>query len=214
MKIKILLLFIFISTRIFSQEKGIGFEYSFEIEIANKEMAEKLKENSEFQFSKSFNVFYTEKGILRFIEKSNNYIQSSIFNNKNNELIIFDSNGIVTEKSGDYNKPKIKSVNSESEGIITFKTASGIYNYYYNPEKFKINSSNYNNLGEHCFYEFIKGTGVIPEKIIYEFGIMKFIMKLIKPIELNSNEIELLNEIVDNPNKKGIKKFINFIGGK
>jgi len=210
MKIKLLLLFIFISFRIFSQEEGSGFKYSFDLEITNEEMSEQLKENPEFQFSKSFKVFYTEKGILRFIEKSNNYIQSSIFNNENNEIIIFDSNGIISKESGAYNKPKIKNINSESKGIITFKTASGVYNYYYNPAKLKINSSNYNNLGEHCFFEFIKEAGVIPQKIIFELGIMKFIMKFKKSFELNSDEIKLLNEIVDKPNEKGIKKFINF----
>lgn len=210
MKIVFLILISFISFQFVGQEKGIGFEYSFDIEISNNEMAEKLKENPAFQFSKYFKVFYTENGILRFIEKSNNYVQSSIFNNENNVLIIFDQDGIKSEESGDYNKPKIKSIDSESQGLITYKTTSGVYNYFYTPEKWKINSLNYKNLGEHCFYEFINETGVIPEKVIYEFGFMKFILELKRPIELDPDEIKTLTEIIQEPNNKKIKEFIEF----
>jgi hypothetical protein len=214
MKGKLLLLFIFITFRIFSQENNIGIEYSFDVEITNKAIAKKLKDNPEFQFSKSFKVFYTEKGALRFIEKSNNFIQSSIFNNKKNELILFDKTGITSEKEGDNNKPEIKSKKSESKNTITYKTKSGNYNYYYNPEKMKLESLNLNKLGEHCFNEFINETGVLPEKIVYEFGFMKFIVKLEKTINLSSEEIKFLNKIIKKTNKKGIEKFIEFNEGK
>jgi len=78
----------------------------------------------------------------------------------------------------------------------------------------KLNSSNLNKLGEHCFSEFISETGVLPEKIVFEFGFMRFIVELKKTISLNSKEIECLNKIIKNPNKKGIKKFIEFNKGK
>ena len=214
MKIKLFLITIFITSGLFSQEANIGLEYSFDIQITNKVIAEKLKEKPEFQFSKSFKVFYTEKGALRFIEKSNNFIQSSIFNNKNNKLIIFDRTGIISEKTGDFNKPEIESKDSVSENIITYITKTGTYNYYYNPDKLKFNSSNLNNLSEHCFNEFITETGVLPEKIIFEFGFMKFIVELEKTISLTSENIECLNKILDKPNKEGLNKFIEFIDGK
>lgn len=214
MKWKLLLVFIFITFRVFSQENNIGIEYSFDIEITNKAIAEKLKDNPEFQFSKYFKVFYTKKGALRFIEKSNNFIQSSIFNNGKNKLILFDKTGIISKKEGDYNEPVIKSKKNESKNTITYKTKTGNYIYYYNPEKMKLNSSNLNKLGEHCFSEFISETGVLPEKIVFEFGFMRFIVELKKTISLNSKEIECLNKIIKNPNKKGIKKFIEFNKGK
>tara|TARA_B110000211_G_C13840102_1_gene447477 strand:+ start:66 stop:710 length:645 start_codon:yes stop_codon:yes gene_type:complete len=214
MKGKLLLLFILITFGILSQENNIGIEYSFDIEISNKAIAEKLKENPEFQFSKSFKVFYTEKGALRFIEKSNNFIQSSIFNNGKNKLILFDKTGIISEKEGDYNEPVIKSKKSESKNTITYKTKTGNYNYYYNPEKMKINSSNLNKLGEHCINKFINETGVLPEKTVFEFGFMKFILELKKTINLSSKEVKFLNKIIKKPNKKGIEKFIEFSKGK
>ena len=214
MKGKLLLIIIFITLKIFSQENNVGIEYSFDVEITNKAIAEKLKDNPEFQFSKSFKVFYTEKGVLRFIEKSNNFIQSSIFNNEKNELILFDKTGIISKKEGDYNKPEIKSKKSESENSITYKTKSGNYIYYYKPEKMKLESLNLNKLGEHCFNEFINETGVLPEKIVYEFGFMKFIVELKKTINLSSKEIKFLNKIVKKSSKKGIEKFIEFSQGK
>jgi len=214
MKGKLLLIFIFITFKIFSQENNVGIEYSFNVEITNKAIAEKLKEKSGFQFSKSFKVFYTEKGVLRFIEKSNNFIQSSIFNNKNNELILFDRTGIISKKEGDYNKPKIKSKKSESKNTITYKTKTGNYNYYYNSEKMKLNSSNLNNLGEHCFNEFINETGVLPEKVVYKFGVMKFIVELKKIIHLSSKDISVLNKIIEKQNKRSVIKFLSFIEQK
>jgi hypothetical protein len=214
MKGQLLLIFVFITFGISSKENNIGLEYSFNVEITNKAIAEKLKENPEFQFSKSFKVFYTEKGSLRFIEKSNNFIQSSIFNNKNNELILFDKTGIVSEKTGNYNKPEIKSENSETDNTITYETKTGTYNYYYNPEKLKFNSSNLNNLGEHCLNKFISETGVLPKKIVFEFGFMKFIVEMKRTINLSSKDVNLLNKIIAKPNKKGTKKFIEFCDGK
>ncbi|WP_405567730.1 hypothetical protein [Polaribacter sp. Asnod6-C07] len=214
MKGKLLLILIFITLGIFSQENNVGIEYSFKAEITNKAIAEKIKDKPEFKFSKSFKVYYTEKGALRYIEKSNNFIQSNIFNNEKNELILFDRTGIISEKDGDYNKPEIKSKKSESKNTITYKTKSGNYNFYYNPEKMKLESLNLNKLGEHCFNEFINETGVLPEKIVYEFGFMKFIVKLEKTINLSSKEIKFLNKIINKPNKKGIEKFIEFNEGK
>ncbi len=208
MKGKLLLVLIFISFGIFSQENNLGLEYSFDVEITNKAVAEKLKENPEFQFSKSFKVFYTKIGSLRFIEKSNNFIQSSIFNNENNVLILFDKTGILSEKTGDFNKPEVNSKKSETVNSITYNTKTGTYKYYYNPEKLKINRSNLNNLGEHCFNKFLSETGVLPEKIIFEFGFMKFIVELKRTININSKDINCLNEIIKNTNKKGIEKFI------
>ena len=210
MKGKLLLILIFTTLGIFSQENNVGIEYSFDVEITNKAIAEKIKDKPEFKFSKSFKVYYTEKGALRYIEKSNNFIQSSIFNNEKNELILFDRTGIISEKDGDYNKPEIKSKKSESKNTIIYKTKSGNYNFYYNPEKMKLESLNLNKLGEHCFNEFINETGVLPEKIVYEFGFMKFIVKLKKTINLSSKEIKILNKIINKPNKKGIEKFIEF----
>ncbi|MFB1041002.1 MAG: hypothetical protein QMC35_11145, partial [Polaribacter sp.] len=64
MKGKLLLLFIFITFRVFSQENNIGIAYSFDVEITNKAITERIKEKPEYQFSKSFKVFYTEKGTL------------------------------------------------------------------------------------------------------------------------------------------------------
>ena len=96
MRVTLLLVLILANFGIFSQENNIGIEYSFNVEITNKAIAEKLKDNPEFQFSKSFKVFYTEKGSLRYIEKSNNFIQSIIFNNKKNELILLNSSPFAT----------------------------------------------------------------------------------------------------------------------
>jgi hypothetical protein len=159
-------------------------------------------------------VFYTEKGALRYIEKSNNFIQSSIFNNEKNELILFDKTGIISEKYGDYNKPEIKFKKYESKNTISYKTKSGNYNYYYNTEKMKIESLNLNKLGEHCFNEFISETGVLPEKVVYEFGFIKFTVKLEKKINLSLRVTKFLNKIINKPNKKGIEKFIEFNEGK
>ena len=214
MRVTLLLVLILANFGIFSQENNIGIEYSFNVEITNKAIAEKLKDNPEFQFSKNFKVFYTEKGSLRYIEKSNNFIQSSIFNNKKNELILFDETGIVSEKTGDYNKPEIKTKNSEIDSLVTYKTKTGIYNYYYNSEKLNFNSSNLNNLGEHCLNEFISETGVLPEKIVFKFGFMKFIVELKRTINLSSEDINCLNKIVEKPNKKGIQKFIKLSNEK
>ena len=214
MRVKLLLVLILVNFEIFSQENNIGIEYSFNVEITNKAIAEKLKDNPEFQFSKNFKVFYTEKGSLRYIEKSNNFIQSSIFNNKKNELILFDETGILSEKTGDYNKPEIKTKNSEIDSLVTYKTKTGIYNYYYNPENLNFNSLNLNNLGEHCFNKFISETGVLPEKIVFEFGFMKFIVELKRTINLNSEDINYLNKIIEKTNKKGIQKFIKLSNEK
>ena len=60
-------------------------------------------------------------------------------------MILFDKNGIKSKKTGSFNKPEIKSKNSESNNTITFKTKTGNYKYYFNSEKLKINSSNLNN---------------------------------------------------------------------
>lgn len=214
MKIRLLLLILFISLRILGQDVVYGFEYSFDIEISNAKIAEELKGNPDFEFSKSFKVFYTDKGVLRFIEKSNNYIQSSIFNNEKNELIMFDISGVLSKETGNYNKPLIKSVNKNNEGFITFTTTSGTYNYFYTSNKFKINSSNYDNLREHCFYEFILETGFIPDKITYELGPMKFVMEIIQPFELSTDEVELLNEIIESSKEDEIQRFIDFSNRK
>jgi hypothetical protein len=214
MKAKLLLILIFITLRIFSQENNVGIEYSLEVEITNKAVAEKMKDKPEFQFSKSFKVFYTEKGALKYIEKSNNFIQSSIFNNEKNELILFDKTGIISKTYGGYNKPEIKSKKSKSKNTITYKTTSGNYTFYYNSEKIKVNSLNLNKLEKHCFNEFISETGVLPEKIEYEFEFMKFIVKLKKTINLSPKAFNFLNKIINKPNKKGIEKFIEFNEGK
>jgi hypothetical protein len=210
MKGQLLLFFILLNFGIFSQENNLGLEYSFNLKITNQGVYERIKDNPEFQFSKYFKVFYTEKGALRFIEKSNNYIQSSIFNNKINELVLFEKGEIISKKTGNYNKPEIKSESSETDYSITYTTKTGIYNYYYNPEKLKFNSVNLNNLGEHCLNKFILETGVLPEKIVLKLGFIQFIMELKRTISLNSKDIVFLNKIIERPNKKGIKKFIEF----
>ena len=56
--------------------------------------------------------------------------------------------------------------------------------------------------------EFISETGVLPEKIVFEFGFMKFIVELKRNINLSSEDINCLNKIIEKPNKKGIQKFI------
>jgi len=207
MKFKLFILFMFISLGIFSQN-NLGLEYSFNVEFTNKAYAEALKNGPRFKFSDSFKVFYIEKGFLRYIEKSNNFIHSTIFNNKKNELTLFDKSEIVSKKTGDYNKPEIKSKNVDIKNVITYNTKTGIYNYYYNKEKLNFNSVNLDNLGEHCMNNFIKETGVLPEKIVFEFGFMKFIVELKRTIELSSEDVNFLNTIIDKPNNKRIKKFI------
>jgi len=207
MKFKLFISFMFISLGIFSQN-NLGLEYSFNVELTNKAYAEALKNDPRFKFSDSFKVFYIEKGFLRYIEKSNNFIHSTIFNNKKSELTLFDKSEIVSKKTGDYNKPEIKSKNVDVKNVITYNTKTGIYNYYYDTEKLNFNSVNLDNLGEHCMNNFIKETGVLPRKIVFEFGFMKFIVELKRTLELSSEDVNFLNTIIEKPNNKTIKKFI------
>jgi hypothetical protein len=62
--------------------------------------------------------------------------------------------------------------------------------------------------------KFISETGVLPKKIVFEFGFMKFIVEMKRTINLSSKDVNLLNKIIAKPNKKGIKKFIEFCDGK
>lgn len=201
MKTILIFVNIIFSSQFIGQENGLGIKYSLYFDTP-----EDLKTNN---ISSSFKIFYTNQGIIRYIENNNNYIQACIFNVKNNKLIIFDKNGSSKKYPINFNQPDLIEIEETSGDIITFYTKTGNYTYYYN-EQPKINSTLYNQYQEHCFNLFINKTNVLPQKTLYEFLNYKIITQQIQSKQLTPVEVALLNKVIKKPNKNNIKLFIQF----